>query len=498
MDSVLAPKPSVLGLRDPSLLVTDGLVAGQWRTGASGKTFSVTEPSSGEELSRCADLALLDFVEAIDSAYIGYQKFYSSTTAKERGGLLRRWNDLILENADDLAIILSSENGKTLAEAKGEVSYAASFVAWFAEEATRSYGNTIPSSYHNTTVLTFKEPVGVCGIITPWNFPAAMITRKIAPAFAAGCSVVIKPPSETPFSALALAKLALEAGIPSSCLHVVPTKDHNASLELATNPKVKKLSFTGSTGVGKMLTKLAAGTMKKVSMELGGNAPFVVFSDADLDLAVDGAMISKFRSTGQTCVCANRLLVHSSVVGEFTKKLVAKVESLKIGRGLDSSTTQGPLVNASAVAKVEEHVQDAVSKGAKLHTGGKKPAGLKGFFYEPTVLTGATTKMNVAYEETFGPLAAIFAFQTEEEALALANDTEFGLAGYFFSKDIGRVMRVAQRMQCGMVGVNTGLISAAESPFGGIKESGVGREGSKYGLAEYQNIKCVTIGNIHM
>ncbi|KAH8701265.1 aldehyde dehydrogenase domain-containing protein [Phaeosphaeriaceae sp. PMI808] len=498
MSAVLLPQQPNLGLRDGSLFVTDGLVAGQWRKGAGGKSFSVTDPSSREELSRCADLALPDFIEAIDNAYTGYQNFYNSTTAKERGGLLRCWHDLILQNADDLAIILSMENGKTLAEAKGEVSYAASFVSWFAEEATRSYGDTIPSSYHNATVLTFKEPVGVCGIITPWNFPAAMITRKIAPAFAAGCSVVIKPPSETPFSALALAKLALAAGIPSSCLHVVPTKDRNASLELATNPKVKKLSFTGSTRVGKKLTELAAGTMKKVSMELGGNAPFVVFVDADLDLAVEGAFISKFRSTGQTCVSANRLIVHSSIVGEFAKRLVAKVNAIKLGRGTDDGSTQGPLVNGAAVAKVDEHVQDALSKGAILHTGGQVPKDLKGFFYQPTVLTGATTKMKVAYEETFGPLAAIFAFDTEEEALSIANDTEFGLAGYFFSRDIGRVMRVARKMQCGMLGVNTGLISAAESPFGGIKESGVGREGSKYGLAEYQNIKSITIGNLNL
>lgn len=396
-----------------------------------------------------------------------------------------------------MAKILSLENGKTLAEAAGEVKYAASFIAWFAEEATRSYGDQIPSSYKNTMVITLKEPVGVCGIITPWNFPAAMITRKIAPAFAAGCSVVIKPPRETPFSALALAKLALEAGIPSGIIHVLPTKVHKAAEELATNPKIKKLSFTGSTRVGKHLTQLAAGTMKKVSMELGGNAPFIVFEDADLDLAVDGALICKFRSSGQTCVCANRLLVHRDVAEAFTEKLVERVRAMRLGPGTDSKTTHGPLVNAGAVAKIKEHVQDAVSKGGVVRIGGKTPEGLDGgFFYEPTVISGATKDMLVAYDETFGPLAPIFAFGDENEAVSLANDTEFGLAGYFFSSNIGRVMRVSQKLQCGMIGVNTGLISATETPFGGINESGLGREGSKYGLSEYQNIKAVTMGNL--
>ncbi|KAG4257542.1 hypothetical protein FPRO03_13885 [Fusarium proliferatum] len=492
----MSPTPP-LKLNDPSLFVVEGLVAGEWRSGSQGKTFSVIEPSSGQELARCADLGLSDFVEAIDVAHKGYKEFFTSTTAKERGTLLRKWNDLIISNVDDLALILSSENGKTLSEAKGEVLYSASFVAWFAEEATRSYGDTIPSSFHNNVVMTFKEPVGVCSLITPWNFPAAMITRKAAPALAAGCSVVIKPPSETPFTALALVKLALDAGLPSTCIHVIPTKDRSAATELATNPKVSKLSFTGSTNVGKMLTKLAAGTMKKVSMELGGNAPLVVFDSADLDLAVDGTMISKFRATGQTCVCANRIFVQSGLVDEFSKRLVDKVKKLKLGKGTAEGTTQGPLVNAAAVSKVDEHVHDALGKGAKLLTGGKRPIDAKGFFYEPTVLVGATNEMMVARDETFGPLAAIFPFDTEQQVIDLANDTEFGLAGYFFSKDIGQIMRVAQALECGMIGVNTGLISAAESPFGGIKESGVGREGSKYGLAEFQNIKTVTIGDLN-
>ncbi|CAG8894311.1 unnamed protein product [Penicillium egyptiacum] len=483
-------------LLDPFLLIKNGLVAGSFRSSGSKKEFLVYEPSTGNVLQSCADMTKEDFIEAIESAHKGFELFSTTTTAKARGEILRKWYELILQHKDDLAKILSLENGKTLAEAQGEIGYCASFVSWFAEEATRSYGDTIPSSTAtDSTIITFKEPVGPCAIITPWNFPAAMITRKIAPAFAAGCSVVIKPPSETPFSALALAKLALQAGVPKDCIHVLPTKDHQASQELITHPMIKKVSFTGSTGVGKLLTKQAAGTMKRVSMELGGNAPFIVFDDADLDLAVDGAMICKFRCSGQTCICANRLLVHESVVDKFTAKLCAKVQALRLGRGIDHGTTQGPLVNTTAVAKIDAHVKDALEKGAILHTGGKKPAGLTGYFYEPTVLTGVTTNMKVARDETFGPLAPIFSFSTEAEAIAMSNDTEFGLAGYFFSNDISRVMRVGRQLQCGMIGVNTGVISAAEAPFGGVKESGVGREGSKYGLAEYQSIKSITIGN---
>lgn len=345
-------------------------------------------------------------------------------------------------------------------------------------------------------VSTSCEPVGVCGIITPWNFPAAMITRKVAPAIAAGCSVVIKPPSETPLTTLALAKLALEAGVPADVLHVVPTKDREASMGLAKNPDVKKISFTGSTKVGKMLAATAMGTMKRISMELGGNAPFIVFEDADIDKAVDAAMVCKFRCAGQTCVCANRLLVHESVVDEFAAKLVTRVQQLRVGSGLDADTTQGPLINRAAVLKMEEHVQDAIAKGAHLLTGGQAPEDGKGFFYQPTVLTGATSAMQVAYDETFGPLAAIFAFSDDEEAVKLANDTEYGLASYFFSSDISRVMRIARQLECGMVGVNTGLISAAETPFGGVKQSGCGREGSGLGIQEYQNVKSVTIGNL--
>ncbi|KAJ5292099.1 hypothetical protein N7478_001350 [Penicillium angulare] len=483
-------------LKDPSIFVNYGIINGEERKGTDGKTFAISEPSSKEVLANCADLSKNDIIEAINLAVTGFANFSSNTSAKQRGLILKEFFRLIIANSDDLAMILSLENGKTLAEASGEVNYAASFVSWFAEEAPRSYGDAIPSSYANTEVFTFKEPVGVCGIITPWNFPAAMITRKIAPALAAGCSVVIKPPRETPFSALALCKLAIKAGIPPDCFHVVPTTDREAASELAINEKVNKLSFTGSTGVGKMLTRLAAGTMKRVSMELGGNAPLIILEDADISKAVAGVMVCKFRSSGQTCVCANRILVHLDIKDRFIEALVDRVNALKLGRGIEGGTTQGPLVNAAAVKKVSEHVQDALSKGGVLHAGGKEQAHLNGFFYEPTVISEATTKMEVAHDETFGPLAAIFSFNSETEALELANATNYGLAGYFFSENIGRVMRVARKLHCGMVGVNTGLISAAESPFGGVKESGMGREGRKYGLQEYQNIKCVTIGNL--
>ncbi|KAE8345040.1 hypothetical protein BDV24DRAFT_159874 [Aspergillus arachidicola] len=483
-------------LADAELFDDRGFVAGQWRHASTQRVFPVIEPSSGLILAHCADFTQQDFVEAIESADRGFQQYFSQTTAKERASYLQRWNQLILENITDLANILSLENGKTFTEAKGEVVYAASFVSWFAEEAVRSYGDVIPSSYAKTTVLTFKEPVGVCGIITPWNFPAAMITRKIAPALAAGCSVIIKPPSETPFTAIALVKLALRAGFPPDIINVIPTKDRNASSELARHPKVKKISFTGSTSVGKMLTQLAASTMKRVSMELGGNAPFIVFEDADINQAVEGALICKFRASGQTCVCANRLLVHRDALEEFTQRLTRRVESFRLGRGIDEGVTHGPLVNAAAVAKVKSHVEDAIQKGGQLRCGGGVPPNLaSGYFYSPTIITNAHKDMLVAQDETFGPLAAIFSFSSEEEAVELANDTEVGLASYFFSSNVNRILRVAGRLECGMIGVNTGLISAAETPFGGIKDSGVGREGSKYGLGEYQNIKSVTIGS---
>ncbi|KAJ8125547.1 hypothetical protein O1611_g8092 [Lasiodiplodia mahajangana] len=480
-------------LKDPKLFSQDAFIDGQWVS--KDRKFDVFEPATATVLGQVADCGLDDFRKAILSAYDEQPKFYENTTGASRGAMLKKWYDLITANAEDIATIMSLENGKTFAEAKGEVAYAASFISWFAEEATRSYGVTIPSSTPNTMLMTIREPVGVCGIITPWNFPAAMITRKVGPALAAGCTVVIKPPSETPFTCLALTRLAIEAGLPPAAIQVCPTKDRKAATELATNPLVKKISFTGSTGVGKMLANLCTGTLKKVSLELGGNAPFIVFDDADVDLAVEGAMFCKFRCSGQTCVCANRIYVQRGIAKAFITKLVEKVSALKTGPGLDGSTTQGPLVNRAAVDKVHEHVTDAVSKNAKIEVGGR-PSALPGFYYEPTVISGVTPNMKVSREETFGPLAPVFEFETEQEAITLANDSEFGLAGYFFSRDVSRIMRVANNMQVGMVGANTGKISAAEAPFGGVKESGYGKEGSLYGLAEYQNIKSITIGNI--
>ncbi|KAH6632890.1 Aldehyde/histidinol dehydrogenase [Boeremia exigua] len=480
---------SALGsLKNPRLFISEALINGRWVKKDS--TFDVIEPSTATVLGKVSNCGLEDFQEAIASAETAGEEFYRSTTAHQKSALLRKWYELITANEEDIGTILSLENGKTLSEAVGEVRYAASFVNWFAEEAPRAYGDTIPSASPHTNVLTFREPVGVCGIITPWNFPAAMITRKIAPAFAAGCSVVVKPPSETPYTCAALAKLAIDAGLPPKIFQVLPTKDCSAATELCTNPIVKKISFTGSTGVGKML---AMGTMKRVSLELGGNAPFIVFEDADLDLAVEGAMFCKFRCTGQTCVCANRILVHQSIAKEFGEKLVSKVAALQVGPGLDPKTTQGPVVNQSSVDKVTSHISDAVSKGAEILIGGAPVA--PGFFFQPTVLSGVPRDALVATDETFGPLAPIFTFSDEEDALKLANATDLGLAGYFFSRDVSRVMRVAARLKVGMVGVNTGKISAAEAPFGGVGNSGFGREGSKYGLAEYQNIKAVTIGN---
>ncbi|KAL3455018.1 Aldehyde/histidinol dehydrogenase [Aspergillus heterothallicus] len=486
---------SVHQLQDPSLVITSAFIDGEWVQ--KENTFSVYEPSTGEILSAVANVTKADFVDAINSATLAQAEYYESTTGPQRGQMLRAWYERIQQNAHDLATILCYENGKTYAEARGEVDYAASFVRWFAEEASRTYGDTIPSQQQDTVVMTVKQPIGVCGIITPWNFPAAMVTRKVSLALAAGCSVVIKPPSETPHTCLALVRLAVESGLPGKCIQVCPTLDRLATLELVTNPKIAKISFTGSTAVGKMLAELAATTLKKVSLELGGNAPFIVFDDADLDTAVEGAMVCKFRCSGQTCVCANRLLVQEGIAPQFIAALVAKVDQLRVGRGMDSATTQGPLVNAAAVEKVAEHVQDAVLKGAHVATGGRRPTGA-GFFYPPTVVTRVTREMKVFREETFGPLAAVMTFKTEAQAVVLANETETGLSGYFFTRDINRALRVGRRLQCGMIGVNTGKISACETPFGGIKESGYGREGSRYGMDEYQTIKAITIGNIDL
>ncbi|KAJ5724803.1 aldehyde dehydrogenase [Penicillium malachiteum] len=486
-------------LRNKELLIGDAFIDGVWVS--KEKKFPVYEPSTGTILGNVSNCELADFQKAIESTESVQEEYFLSTTGAQRGALLRKWNDLILANQHDsksiiFAVILSLENGKPYAEAFGEVAYAASFVSWFAEEAPRAYGHTIPSATPNTMVSDVREPVGVCGIITPWNFPAAMITRKVAPALGAGCTVVIKPPSETPYSCAILAKLAIEAGFPPKSVQVCPTKDRKAATELATNPLVKKISFTGSTGVGKMLATLAAGTLKKVGLELGGNAPLIVFDDADLDVTIEGVIASKFRCSGQTCVCANRIYVQRSIEKEFTKRLVEAVSRLEYGRGLDCTTTQGPLVNQSAVDKVATHISDALAKGAKVEIGGEAPNGA-GYFFPPTVLSSVPTDALVTIDETFGPLAAICTFDTEEEVIKLANDTEFGLAGYLFSKNIGRCHRVAARMKVGMVAVNTGKVSATEAPFGGVKASGYGREGSLYGMEEYQVIKAITVGNLH-
>ena len=480
-------------ITDPSLIRESGFIGGEWVSG--DKTFPVYDPVNNKVIANIADLDVSHFKTAISHAADAFKSF-KDTSEHDRSKILHKWAALIRQNAKDLAVILTMENGKTLAEAAGEVEYGASFISWFAEEAIRSYGDVIPSQHKGSTNLTIRQPIGVCGIIAPWNFPIAMITRKLGPAIAAGCTVVIKPPSETPLCTLALTALAVEAGLPPNVIQVVTTRNRTAVAELYTNPIVKKVSFTGSTGVGKMITEKAAGTMKKVSMELGGNAPYIVFDDADLDQAVDGVLACKFRCSGQTCVCANRLYVQRGIHDKFVDALLERMKSFKVGSGLDPTVTHGPLVNKAAVTKVKEHIDDATSKGAKLIFGGKVPEGMDGFFIEPALMTGVTQEMMVAKDETFGPLAPIFAFDTVDEVIEMANDTEFGLAGYFFANDLRRVWKVAKALEVGMVGVNTGKISAAEAPFGGIKESGLGKEGSKYGLAEFQIMKNITLGNL--
>jgi succinate-semialdehyde dehydrogenase/glutarate-semialdehyde dehydrogenase len=430
-------------------------------------------------------------IEAANRAWPAWR----GLTAKERCGILRNWFNLIMENADDLALLLTMEQGKPLAEAKGEVTYGASFIEWFAEEARRVYGDIIPPHQADKRIVVIKQPIGVVASITPWNFPIAMITRKCAPALAAGCPVVIKPAELTPLSAFALAELAERAGIPAGIVNVVTGVSSEIGGEMTSNPIVRKLSFTGSTRVGKLLMEQCAGTVKKVSMELGGNAPFIVFDDADLDAAVEGAMISKFRNAGQTCVCANRILVQDGVYEAFAEKLAVAVRKLSVGDGTEAGVNQGPLINMAAIAKIEEHVSDATAKGAKIAVGGNRHA-LGGSFFEPTILTGVTTDMKVTKEETFGPVAPLFRFKTEEEAIEMANDTEFGLAAYFYARDLGRVWRVAEALETGMVGVNTGLISTEVAPFGGVKESGIGREGSRYGMDDFLEVKyiCMATG----
>ncbi|HYH19083.1 MAG TPA: NAD-dependent succinate-semialdehyde dehydrogenase [Azospirillum sp.] len=483
----------MLALKDSSLLQSKAYVNGAWIDAPSGRSFPVTNPATGAELGRVADLGAEETRAAIVAANEAWPA-WRAKTAKERAVILRRWYELIMANQEDLAVLMTAEQGKPLTESRGEVAYGASFVEWFAEEGKRVYGDVIPTHKHGTRLVVLKEPIGVVAAITPWNFPNAMITRKVAPALAAGCPVVIKPAEDTPLSALALAVLAERAGIPAGVFNIITGSDPIAiGNELTSNPIVRKLSFTGSTEVGKILMRACADTVKKVSLELGGNAPFIVFDDADLDAAVQGALASKYRNSGQTCVCANRLLVQAGVYDAFAEKLAKAVQAINVGNGLEAGVTQGPMINAAAVAKVEELLGDALEKGAKVVTGGKRHARGE-LFFEPTIVTGVTTEMRVAREEIFGPVAPLFRFETEEDAVRMANDTEFGLAAYFFSRDIGRVWRVAEKLEYGIVGINEGIISNEVAPFGGIKESGIGREGSKYGIEDFLEIKYLCMG----
>ncbi|MES2226918.1 MAG: NAD-dependent succinate-semialdehyde dehydrogenase [Pseudomonadota bacterium] len=484
----------MLKLTDPGLFRQQAYIAGAWVDADSGGTVAVTNPANGEPLGTVPMCGTQETARAIAAADVA-QRAWRDVPAKERAAILRRLNDLMLANVDDLALIMTSEQGKPLAEARGEIAYAASFIEWFADEARRVYGDTIPATSSDKRIVAIRQPIGTTAAITPWNFPAAMLTRKAGPALAAGCSMVVKPATQTPYSALAFAVLAERAGVPKGLLAVLTGSAAQIGAEMTRSPLVRKLSFTGSTEGGRTLMRQSADTIKKLSLELGGNAPFIVFDDADLDAAVEGAMVSKYRNTGQTCVCANRLYVQRGVLQAFTGKLVAKVRALKVGDGLEPGVTQGPLIDAKAVAKIEEHIADARAKGAQVLTGGQRHA-RGGLFFEPTVMAGATAEMLFAREETFGPLAPIFAFDTEAEVIAQANDTEFGLAAYFYSRDIGRVMRVAERLESGIVGINTGLISTAEAPFGGVKQSGLGREGSRYGLDDYLEIKYLCFGGL--
>ena len=484
----------MLNLKDKNLFRQQCYINGSWQDADSAESMDVTNPASGEKLGTVPKMGAAETRRAIEAAAAALA-VWRTTTAHEKAQVLRRWFELMMENREDLSIIMTAEQGKPINEARGEINYAASYIEWFAEEARRIYGDTIPAVSNDKRIVVLKQPVGVTAAITPWNFPAAMITRKAAPALAAGCTMVIKPATATPFSALALAELAGRAGLPPGALSVVTGSSGAIGGELTDNPTVRKLSFTGSTEIGKKLIAQCAGTVKKLSMELGGNAPFIVFEDADLDAAVEGAVVSKFRNNGQTCVCTNRLLVQAGIYDAFAEKLARAVSRLKVGNGLAEGTEQGPLIDVASMEKVEEHIQDALDKGGKVITGGKRHE-LGGSFFEPTVVADVTTAMKVAKEETFGPLAPLFRFQTEKEALRMANDTEFGLASYFYTRDIGRIFRVAEALECGIVGINAGLISAAIAPFGGVKESGFGREGSKYGIEDYLEIKYLCIGGI--
>ena len=485
---------SPLPLKDPTLFRQANYLDGKWVEADNGKTIVVKNPATGEAIGEVPAMGTAETRRAIEAANRAYPA-WRGMLAKERRAILHRLVALMMENQDDLGVIMTAEQGKPLAEAKGEITYAASFIEWFADEALRIYGDTIPQNAKGRRILVLKEPIGVFAAITPWNFPAAMITRKAGPGWAAGCSGVIRPASQTPFSALALAVLAERAGMPAGVCNVLTGPSGPMGDELTSNPLIRKLSFTGSTEVGAKLLAMCAPTVKKTSMELGGNAPFIVFDDADLDAAVQGAMASKYRNTGQTCVCANRLLVQDGVYDAFATKLKAAVEAMKVGNGMEPGVSQGPLINADAVAKVEEHIADAVKRGATIVTGGKRHS-LGGNFFEPTVLANVPDAALIFREETFGPVAPLFRFKTEEEAIRMANNTEFGLASYFYARDVGRIFRVAEALEYGIIGINEGIISTAEAPFGGMKSSGLGREGSKYGIEDYLEIKYLALGGI--
>lgn len=483
-----------LKLKDPSLLRQQCYVDGAWIEADAGGKLEVTNPATGEVIGTVPQLGVAETRRAIEAAAAALPA-WAARTAKDRAGILRRFSDLLLANVDDLAMLMTAEQGKPLAEARGEVAYAASFLEWFAEEGKRVYGDVIPGHQPDKRILVLRQPIGVVAAITPWNFPAAMITRKAGPALAAGCTFVCKPAMQTPYSALAMAELAGRAGVPQGAFSVVTGPAGTIGGEMTSNPIVRKLTFTGSTEIGKKLMQQCAGTLKKVSLELGGNAPFIVFDDADLDAAVQGAIASKYRNTGQTCVCANRLLVQQGVHDLFVAKLAEAVRKLRVGNGLEGVTEQGPLIDARAVAKVEEHIADAIAKGGKVALGGRRHA-LGGTFFEPTILTHVKPNMMVAREETFGPVAPVFSFKDEKEAIRMANDTEFGLASYFYTRDLARAWRVAEGLEYGIVGLNTGLISTEVAPFGGVKESGIGREGSMYGILDYTELKYLCIGGI--
>jgi succinate-semialdehyde dehydrogenase/glutarate-semialdehyde dehydrogenase len=484
----------ISSLRDPTLLKSRSYASGTWCEGTSGEIIDVKDPADGSSIGSVPALSATEVERAIAFASDAMTSWKMLPAAK-RAALLRRWHELVTEAADDLSVLITAELGKPLAEARGEVAYAASYIEWYAAEATRIDGEVIPGPSPDKRVLVLKEPVGLCAAITPWNFPAAMVTRKVAPALAAGCAILVKPASQTPLTCLALAELALRAGIPAGLFSVLTGKSSVIGPVLTGSPVIRKLSFTGSSDVGKKLMRDSAATMKRVTMELGGNAPFIVFDDADLEAAVEGLMASKFRGSGQTCVCANRILVHHSVAERFTALLTTAMEHLIVGPGTQEGVTQGPLIDEAAVAKVERLIADATANGATIVSGGKRHA-LGGTFFEPTLLTGCTTAMEIARAEIFGPVAPIFVFRTDEEAITLANATPYGLAGYFYSRDIARVWRVAEALECGMVGVNTGIISNAAAPFGGIKESGFGREGSSHGISDYLLLKYVCMGGL--